>query len=89
MGWILVDQGVRFPGAQYSAIAQSVDAHDPMVNAGNMTVLLLAVFLLEMVGGAAIFGAATGSGRAPGEFVSPSRMACAVELYSSEASSDK
>lgn len=76
MGWILVDQGVRFPGSQYSAIAQSVDAHDPMVNAGNMTVLLLAVFLLEMIGGAAIFGAATGSGREAGEleFICPSRI---------------
>lgn len=67
VGWILVDQGVRFPGDQYSAIALSVDAHDPMVASGNMTMMLLAVFFLEMVGGAAIFGAASGSGRAPGE----------------------
>lgn len=66
-GWILVDQGVRFPGSQYDAIANSVSAHDPMVLAGNMTVLLMLVFALEMIGGAAIFGAATGSGRAPGE----------------------
>lgn len=67
MGWILVDQGVRFPGAQYAAISQSVGAHDPMVAAGNMTLMLLGAFLLEMVGGAAIFGAASGSGRAPGK----------------------
>lgn len=65
-----MDKGFRFPGAQYAAITQSVDAHDPMVAAGNMTVLLMAVFLLEMVGGAAIFGAASGSGRAPGEVLS-------------------
>lgn len=68
MGWILVDQGWRFPGAQYAAIEQSVGAHDPMVASGNMTLLLLMVFLLEMVGGAAIFGAASGSGRAPGKY---------------------
>lgn len=68
VGWILVDQGVRFPGAQYAAISQSVGAHDPMVAAGNMTLMLLGAFLLEMVGGAAIFGAASGSGRAPGDF---------------------
>lgn len=69
VGWILVDKGLRFPGAQYAAISQSVDAHDPMVASGNMTVLLLMVFLLEMVGGAAIFGAASGSGRQPGLFL--------------------
>ncbi|CAM9129240.1 unnamed protein product [Hapterophycus canaliculatus] len=68
VGWILVDQGLRFPGDQYAAISQSVGAHDPMVSSGNMTVMLLAVFLLEMIGGAAVFGAASGSGRQPGEF---------------------
>ncbi|CAM9875849.1 unnamed protein product [Ectocarpus sp. 6 AP-2014] len=68
VGWILVDLGVRFPGDQYAAIAQSVGAHDPMVASGNMTILLLVAFLLEMVGGAAIFGAASGSGRQPGDF---------------------
>lgn len=68
VGWILVDQGLRFPGAKYSAISLAVDAHDPMVAAGNMTIMLLGVFILEMVGGVAVFGAATGSGRAPGEF---------------------
>lgn len=67
VGWILVDQGWRFPGSQYSSIASSVVAHDPMVAAGNMTLLLGVVFILEMIGGAAIFGAAKGSGRAPGE----------------------
>lgn len=68
VGWILVDQGWRFPGSQYSSIASSVVAHDPMVAAGNMTLLLGVVFILEMIGGAAIFGAAKGSGRAPGDF---------------------
>lgn len=65
----MVDQGFRFPGAQYStsAVANAVSAHDPMVASGNMTILLLAVFILELVGGAAIFGAASGSGRAPGK----------------------
>lgn len=67
VGWILVDQGLRFPGAQYAAISQSVGAHDPMVASGNMTIMLLGAFFLEMVGGAAIFGAASGSGRAPGK----------------------
>lgn len=67
VGWILVDQGLRFPGEQYAAISLSVDAHDPMVAAGNMTMMLLGAFFLEMVGGAAIFGAASGSGRAPGK----------------------
>lgn len=38
-----------------------------MVASGNMTMLLLVAFLLEMIGGAAIFGAASGSGRQPGE----------------------
>ncbi|CAN0026021.1 unnamed protein product [Pylaiella littoralis] len=68
VGWILVDQGFRLPGSSYAAIEQSVGAHDPMVASGNMTVLLMAVFLLEMIGGAAIFGAASGSGREPGDF---------------------
>ncbi|CAM9439991.1 unnamed protein product [Choristocarpus tenellus] len=68
VGWIAVDNGLRFPGAQYAALSQSVSAHDPMVASGNMGVLLLAVFLLEMIGGAAIFGAAEGSGRVAGDF---------------------
>lgn len=62
-----MDQGLRFPGDKYAAISLSVNAHDPMVASGNMTIMLLGVFILELVGGAAIFGAATGSGRAPGE----------------------
>lgn len=70
VGWILVDLGVRFPGDKYSAIANSVSAHDPMVAAGNMTVLLGMIFILELIGGAAVFGAVQGSGRAPGKFAS-------------------
>lgn len=68
VGWIMVDQGLRFPGSQYGAIAESVGAHDPMVSSGNMTIMLLGAFFLEMIGGAAVFGAASGSGRAPGEY---------------------
>ncbi|CAM9984675.1 unnamed protein product, partial [Sphacelaria rigidula] len=49
VGWILVDQGWRFPGDQYSAIASSVTAHDPMVSSGNMTILLGVVFILELI----------------------------------------
>lgn len=69
VGWILVDQGFRFPGEQYSTsvVANAMSAHDPMVASGNMTILLLSVFILELIGGAAIFGAAAGSGRAPGK----------------------
>lgn len=67
VGWILVDQGLRFPGSQYAAVSSSVSAHDPMVAAGNMTCLLGIVVILELIDGAAIYGAAKGSGRAPGE----------------------
>lgn len=87
VGWILVDQGLRFPGDKYAAISQSVSAHDPMVSAGNMTVMLLAVFLLEMIGGAAVFGAASGSGRQPGKPFLPfaSFLSLSCSLFCSEA----
>ncbi|CAM9577960.1 unnamed protein product [Discosporangium mesarthrocarpum] len=68
VGWIAVDLGLRFPGSMFAAVTDSVSAHDAMVSSGAMGVMLLAVFLLEMVGGAAIFAAAEGSGRAPGDF---------------------
>lgn len=67
VGWIAVDMGLRFPGSQYAQISSSVEAHDPMVANGNMTLLLGVVFILELIGGAAVFGAANGSGRAPGK----------------------
>jgi hypothetical protein len=38
------------------------------VSGGNMTVLLHAALFLELIGGAAIFAAARGSGRQAGNF---------------------
>lgn len=68
VGWLVVESGVRFPGAMFTSISSALSAHDACVKNGSMAVLLIAVFLLELAGGAAIFDQAKGSGRAPGDF---------------------
>jgi hypothetical protein len=67
-GWIAVDMGARFPGSGIDASLSSVTAHNAMVTAGPLVVMLHAVLVLELIGGAAIFEAAKGSGRAAGDF---------------------
>ncbi|CAM9341728.1 unnamed protein product [Phaeothamnion confervicola] len=73
-GWVAVDMGLRLPGSKYVDLT-SISAHDAMVSSGNMVPQSLphvpiagAVMLLEIIGGAAIFQAANGSGRQPGVF---------------------
>lgn len=67
VGWLAVDFGLRLPGSKYVGL-DAVTAHDAMVAGGNMTVLVHAALVLELIGGAAIFGAAQGSGRKAGDF---------------------
>jgi hypothetical protein len=43
-----VDLGLRLPGAKYAAVASSVDAHNAMVNSGDMAVGLFTIGLLEV-----------------------------------------
>lgn len=68
LGWVAVDSGLRFPGDSFAAISSSFTAHDASVENGSMAVLLNIVAVLEIVGGAAIFDQAKGSGRVSGDF---------------------
>ncbi|CAM9768601.1 unnamed protein product, partial [Chrysoparadoxa australica] len=67
LGWVMVDLGLRFPGAKYAGL-DAISAHDAMVATGNMKVMLHFIGLLELIGGVAIYQAANGSGREPGDF---------------------
>mmetsp|Transcript_40707 Transcript_40707/g.41563 ORF Transcript_40707/g.41563 Transcript_40707/m.41563 type:complete len:227 (-) Transcript_40707:164-844(-) len=68
LGWVAVDMGLRFPGDQFSAIPNSLAAHDAAVANGSMGFLLLVVSFLELMTGAAIYDQSRGSGRVSGEF---------------------
>lgn len=68
LGWVAVDAGVRFPGSPYGSIRDSLSAHTEAVANGSLGVLLVLVSILELASGAAIYDAAKGSGRQPGEF---------------------
>ena len=71
-GWIAVDMGLRLPFPQFSTdvISNSYNAHDILVNQGTMTVMLLAIGLVEISTGAALVEVSKGelTDRAPGEF---------------------
>jgi len=67
VGWLAVDMGLRLPGSKYVGLS-AISAHDAMVAGGNMVVLFHFALLLELINGAAIFAAAQGSGREPGNF---------------------
>uniref|UniRef100_A0A6U4LBX8 Uncharacterized protein n=1 Tax=Phaeomonas parva TaxID=124430 RepID=A0A6U4LBX8_9STRA len=67
LGWVATDLGFRFPGEAYSGIS-TLAAHDAMVKNGNMGFLLTVIFVIEILSGAAIYEAAKGSGRAPGDY---------------------
>ena len=54
--------------APASLVLAPLAAHDACVANGSMGLLLAAVFVLELAGGAAIFDQAKGSGRQPGDF---------------------
>mmetsp|Transcript_11922 Transcript_11922/g.16395 ORF Transcript_11922/g.16395 Transcript_11922/m.16395 type:complete len:231 (+) Transcript_11922:55-747(+) len=68
LGWVAVDSGLRFPGETFSAIPNSLAAHNAAVENGSMGFLLSVVGILELLTGAAVFDQAKGSGRAPGDF---------------------
>mmetsp|Transcript_7628 Transcript_7628/g.11601 ORF Transcript_7628/g.11601 Transcript_7628/m.11601 type:complete len:228 (-) Transcript_7628:173-856(-) len=69
LGWIAVDLGFRFPGEKYAAIATSLAAHDAAVANGDLGFFLSAVmFPSEIFLGLALYEAAKGSGRQPGDF---------------------
>lgn len=68
VGWLVVATGVRFPGTSFTSVSSPLAAHDACVANGSMGLLLAAVFVLELAGGAAIFDQAKGSGRQPGDF---------------------
>ena len=63
VGWLTTESGVRFPGSAFTSISNSLAAHDACVKNGSMGLLLSAIFLLELAGGAAIFDQAKGSSR--------------------------
>merc|ERR1719183_2421492 len=67
VGFITVDSGLHFPGAQYEGLT-SVAAHDAMVTQGNMGFLLTIIGVIELISGTAIAQAQAGSGREPGDF---------------------
>jgi hypothetical protein len=69
LGWVAVDLGVRFPGAGYESIPNSLAAHNAAVENGSLGFMLLAIGFLELIHGAALFDQAKGSGRKPGEFM--------------------
>mmetsp|Transcript_3937 Transcript_3937/g.7089 ORF Transcript_3937/g.7089 Transcript_3937/m.7089 type:complete len:469 (+) Transcript_3937:79-1485(+) len=48
VGWIATDLGFRFPGEKFQAVANSVEAHDKMVDAGYMLPFLGAVGTFEL-----------------------------------------
>ena len=68
VGWLAVDAGIRFPGSPYGSIPSSLAAHNAAVANGSMGFMLLAIGILELASGAAIFDQAKGSGRLPGDF---------------------
>jgi hypothetical protein len=68
LGWVAVDCGLRFPGAMFESIPNSIAAHNAAVDNGSMGFLLSVVGVCELATGAAIFDQAKGSGRAPGDF---------------------
>jgi len=70
-GWVATDMGLRFPGAIYSVknIPYAYNAHDILVEQGSMTVLLLAVGLIEFCTGSVLVEVSKGeSDREAGDF---------------------
>jgi hypothetical protein len=63
VGWLAVDMGVHFPGVQYEGL-RAITAHDAMVESGNMWGMLMAVGLLELAGGLALYEQSKGNARA-------------------------
>ena len=51
VGWIATDMGFRFPGDKFQAVANSVEAHDKMVDAGYMLPFLGAIGTVELYSG--------------------------------------
>lgn len=68
IGWLAVDSGLRLPGSSFASIPNSFAAHTGAVSNGSMGFLLLAIGVLELVGGAAIYDQSKGSGRTPGDY---------------------
>ena len=48
VGWIATDLGARFPGEKFQSVANSVEAHDKMVEAGYMLPFLGAIGIFEL-----------------------------------------
>jgi len=48
VGWISGDLGFRFPGEKFQAVANSLEAHDKMVEAGYMLPFLGAIGIFEL-----------------------------------------
>jgi hypothetical protein len=67
VGFVTVDSGLHFPGAQYEGLT-SVSAHDAMVAQGNMGALFSLIAVIEIISAVGMDQAAKGSGREPGDF---------------------
>merc|ERR1719183_2416842 len=64
VGYIVVDKGLRAPGAEkLVAATSSFTAHDAAVQSGHMWALLLACGLFEIVGAGAIASTLNGGDR--------------------------
>jgi len=69
VGWLAVDFGLRFPGAEYSAVPSALAAHNFGVYKGDMVILLMAASALEIVSFFATMQMLNGeTERKPGEF---------------------
>jgi light-harvesting complex I chlorophyll a/b binding protein 1 len=71
LGWVATDLGLRFPGSIYSveSIPNAYNAHNILVEQGSMTVMLLAIGLVEFCTGSVLVEVSKGeSDREPGYF---------------------
>merc|ERR1712137_725747 len=68
IGYIVVDMGLRAPGAEKLGSVTSFTVHDATVASGHMWILLIACGVLEMAGIAGVAASLNGADRVPGDF---------------------